>query len=423
MKIRISEASQYLGQHVTLHLTLATLRDQKHVQFLLAHDTSGQMQLVIDKSCCAPADADGPLLAGSSFAATGRLVASAQSKTAGIEMQVETIEVYSRALAFPITQDSSLDLRLTHRVVDLKAAKWQLMLRLRSAFEFACREYALGRGYTEIHTPKLMGGASESGAQVFEVRYFDTTAFLAQSPQFYKQLGIASGLEGVFEIGPVFRAEDSRSSRHLTEFTGLDVEFAWVFDVKQVMEFETAMLQYAFSALAKFAAEVKLLFAVELPIVPTVHSISLTDAKALLSAAGLPLRAQDDLSDEAERQLHQILGHDLIFVFDYPIEKRPFYHYYDRERGTTRSFDLIFKGIEITTGAVREHRYDMVCQQAQEKGVALQSITHYLDNFRYGCPPHGGFGLGIERVIAKLLGLSNVKEAAFVARDPDRLVP
>lgn len=183
------------------------------------------------------------------------------------------------------------------------------------------------------------------------------------------------------------------------------------------------MLKYAFSALSKFEGEVKELFAVQLPLAPSVKYLSLSEAKELLARRGMKLGRAQDLPDEGERMLHEILEADLIFVHDYPIEKRPFYHAWDAAQGCTRSFDLIFKGIEITTGAIREHRYETLCQQAQEKGVDLASISRYLDNFRYGCPPHGGFGLGIERVIAKLLGLSSVKEAAFVARDPDRLVP
>jgi aspartyl/asparaginyl-tRNA synthetase len=412
-----------VGQEVTLFLTLDVLRDQKHVQFLLAHDSSGQLQLVVSKASIASHEEISHLLAGSVFSVTGLIVEEKQSKTLGVEMQVTSLEILSQAQAFPITEESAVDLRFNYRVVDLKAKKWQLMLKLRSAFEFACREFALGLGFTELHTPKLMASPSESGSQVFQVKYFETYAYLAQSPQFYKQMGIASGLDGVFEIGPVFRAEDSRSSRHLTEFTGLDVEFAWVFDLSQVMDFEERMLKHAFAALSKFELEVKELFSVQLPLAPSVKYLSLREAKEMLALKGMKLTSAQDLPDEGERILHEILGADLIFVYDYPIEKRPFYHAWDRAQGTTKSFDLIFKGIEITTGAVREHRYETLCQQAQEKGIGLDSISHYLDSFRYGCPPHGGFGLGIERVIAKLLGLSSVKEAAFVPRDPDRLLP
>ncbi|WP_323120137.1 aspartate--tRNA(Asn) ligase [Burkholderia alba] len=423
MRTLVEDAKRLIGEGVTLYLTLDVLRDQKHLQFLLAHDTSGSLQLVVDKSAVAGHARIGQLLGGSVFAATGVIVAAAQSKTSGVEMQVRSVDILSAAQPSPIAGTSSIDLRFNHRVVDLKAPRWQLMLRLRSAFEFACRAFALGRGLTELHTPKLMGSASEGGAQVFRVSHFGTQAYLAQSPQFYKQMGIASGLDGVFEIGPVFRAEESRSCRHLTEFTGLDVEFAWAFETEDVMDFEERMLRHAFGALAGFAGRVKALFGVDLPLEPSVRRLSLDKAKAILATQGLRLGPEQDLPDEGERLLYRALGCDLIFVSDYPIARRPFYHRRDRERGVTRSFDLIFRGIEITTGALREHRYEVLCEQAVEKGVELESITHYLDNFRYGCPPHGGFGMGVERVIARLLGLSSVKEAAFVPRDPDRLVP
>lgn len=423
MRTLVEDVKHRVGEVVTLYLTLEVLRDQKNLQFLLAHDATGKLQLVVDKSSVADHALVSQLLTGSTFAVTGRVVAAAQSKTFGVEIQVQSVEVFSKAQPYPITEASSVDLRFNYRVVDLKAQKWQLMLRLRSAFEFACRAFALGQGFTELHTPKLMGNPSESGAQVFRVSYFDTEAFLAQSPQFYKQMGIASGLEGVFEIGPVFRAEESRSSRHMTEFTGLDVEFAWALEIEQVMAFEEQMLRHAFAQLKDFADDVKALFGVELPLEPSVRYLSLSEAKAILGLQGMGLGAEQDLPDEGESLLYKALGCDLIFVSDYPIAKRPFYHLWDRETEVTKSFDLIFKGIEITTGALREHRYDVLCGQALEKGVDLASITHYLDNFRYGCPPHGGFGLGVERVIMKLLGLSNVKEAAFAPRDPERLVP
>jgi len=182
--IRVRDAHAHLGQEVGLHLTLDVLRDQKHLQFLLAHDGDAALQLVVDKDRCADHVQIGSWLSGTVFSVTGVLVAVPQSKTFGIELQVHSVTLHALAQPFPISADSSLDLRFAHRVVDLKAAKWQTMLRLRSAFEAACREFALARGYTEIHTPKLMGGASESGAQVFRVAYFDRTAYLAQSPQF-----------------------------------------------------------------------------------------------------------------------------------------------------------------------------------------------------------------------------------------------
>lgn len=422
MKIKTSEITSYIGQTITMHLTLEALRDQKHLQFLIGGDKSGKLQLVVQKSKVEQHQEISELLEGSTFSATGLIVEAKQSKTFGVEMQVDSIVIHSKALPRPIMEDSSIDLRFDYRVVDLKHPKRQLMLQLRSAFEAGCREYLLQREFTEIHTPKLMAQASESGSQVFEVKYFDKKAYLSQSPQFYKQCSIASGLEAIFEIGPVFRAEESHSTRHMTEFTGFDVEFAWCFETTDVMKLEEEILTYAFSKLEPFKEKVMELYGIELMTKPTVQYMTLAEAKEILADA-LKLSVGQDLPDEGERLLYEKLGKDLIFISDYPIGKRPFYHMRETEKGTTKSFDLIFKGIEITTGAIREHRIDILEQQAIEKGIQPESIHHYLDSFKYGCPPHGGFGLGIERVIAKLLGLGSVKEVSFVPRDPDRLTP
>lgn len=422
MKIKTSQITSYIGQTITMHLTLEALRDQKHLQFLIGGDKSGKLQLVVQKSKVEQHPEISELLEGSTFSATGLIVEAKQSKTFGVEMQVDSIIIHSKALPRPIMEDSSIDLRFDYRVVDLKHPKRQLMLQLRSAFEAGCREYLLQREFTEIHTPKLMAQASESGSQVFEVKYFDKKAYLSQSPQFFKQASISSGLEAIFEIGPVFRAEESHSTRHMTEFTGFDVEFAWCFETADVMKLEEDILTYAFSKLEPFKERVMELYGIELMTKPTVQYMTLAEAKAIL-ADDLKLSVGQDLPDEGERLLYEKLGKDLIFISDYPIDKRPFYHMRETEKGTTKSFDLIFKGIEITTGAIREHKIDILEQQAIEKGIQPESIHHYLDSFKYGCPPHGGFGLGIERVITKLLGLGSVKEASFVPRDPDRLTP
>lgn len=419
MRTLVAGYPHSIGEEVTSYLTVDIVRDQKHMQFILAHDYTGPIQLVVPKASVTNHREIGHMLVGSTFIVQGKLVASTQSKTAGIEILVSQIEIMSLAQAMPINAESDFANRFQKRVVDLKTEKSQLMLKLRSAFEQGCRKYAMWWGMTEIHTPKLMGGQSETGSEVFKLKYFDTTAFLAQSPQFYKQMGIASGLEGVFEIGPVFRAEHSRSSRHMTEFTGLDVELAWAFEVEDIIYPEFAMIKTGLAELQKFAPDVERLFGIELLSYPTVHYIDIADAKKLLGG----LARTEDLTDENERQLYEIIGADFIFVKNYPISKRPFYHMWDEDKGTTKSFDLIFRGIEITTGAIREHRLDRLEAQAAKKGIDLTNIDFYLDNFRYGCPPHGGFGLGIERVIMKLLGYTNVKEAAFVARDPDWLVP
>lgn len=226
MRTLVTALPKAIGQTVTLYLTVEVVRDQKHLQFVLAHDHSGTVQLVVSKKSCVQYEEIGSLLPGSTLIVHGVAVASSQSKTFGIEVQVASVEIMSKAEVWPITESSSIDLRFDHRVIDLKSRRGQLMLKVRSAFLKGCRTYLQEQGFTEIHTPKILGAASEGGSEVFHVDYFGQKAFLAQSPQFYKEAAIASGLEKVYEIGSIFRAEKSVSSRHLTEFTGLDLELA-----------------------------------------------------------------------------------------------------------------------------------------------------------------------------------------------------
>lgn len=421
MRTLVKDLKEKVGQEVTLYLTLDVLRDQKHLQFILAHDKSGPIQLVVSKKTVETHEEIGQLLQGSTFIVTGKAVEEKQSKF-GLEIQVEKIEIMSKAQPLPITEESSIDLRFDFRAVDLKFPRQKLLFKLRSAFEQGCREYLLSKDYCEIHTSKLCSRASESGSEVFSVDYFDKKAFLAQSPQEGKQL-MCQALDSVVEFGHVYRAEKSLSSRHLTEFVGIDIETCWVFETKELMKIEEEMLCYAFSKLEPFKEHVKELFSIELMTQPTVTYMTLDEAKSILKEkAGLTLTKDQDLPDEGERLLYEILGINLIFVSDYPIAKRPFYHMWEKEKGTTKSFDLIMNGIEITSGAIREHRLEIFEQQVIAKGISLESVEHYSKIFKWGAKPHGGFGLGVERVLAKLLGLT-VKECSAMPRDPDRLTP
>ena len=420
MRTLVTELKEKIGQTVTLYLTLDVLRDQKHLQFILAHDKSGPIQLVVSKKTVEKHEEIGQLLQGSTFIAHGRVVEAVQSKTFGLEIFVEKIEIMSKAQAWPITEESSIDLRFDYRVVDLKSKRNQLMLKLRSAFLQGCREYLEKEDFVEIQTPKLLSDPSEGGSEVFSVKYFEEKAFLAQSPQFYKEAAIASGLEKVYEVSPVFRAESSFSSRHLCEFTGIDLELAWVFKVEEVMKVEEDMLVHALSKLELYKSQVKELFGVELTTQPTVKYMTLDEAKEVLKTKGLRFTKDQDLSDEGERILFEILGTDLIFISQYPIAKRPFYHKWNKEKGTTESFDLIFKGIEITSGAIRQENLELLKEQAAEKGISLPSIV--TQSAGMGTFSHGGLGIGLERVISRLLGIS-VRECSMFPRSPDRLTP
>ena len=294
------------------------------------------------------------------------------------------------------------------------------------------RAFAYSRGCTEMHTPKLMGTASESGAEVFEVGYFGRKAYLAQSPQFYKQAAIAAGVDRVFEVGPVFRAEPSYTARHATEFTGVDVELAWIDGVEDVMDFEERMLAHVLAEVAAVhGAAIKEHFGVDV-VVPEVPFPRISMAQALRiaaeAAAGSGDSPRDDLDPAGERAvaawIRERTGHEFAFVTGYPASVRPFYHL--RPAGQpdlTASFDLLWRGLEITTGAQREHRYDVLVAQAAEKGLSPEPMRDYLNNFRYGCPPHGGFGLGLGRLLMTLLGLDSLRDATFLFRGPNRLTP
>ncbi len=293
------------------------------------------------------------------------------------------------------------------------------------------REHWRTEKFIEIHTPKLMGSASESGAELFKVDYFDGDAYLAQSPQFYKQMAMAAGFGRVFEIGPVFRANPSFTSRHDTEFTSVDVEISWIDSHEDVMAFEERWLAHVLSVVeATHGKEIFETFKTEVTVPDTPFPrMTLEEAKDLLRAHDHePPGPGDDLDPPSERELSAIvkrtLGSEFVFVTDYPTTVRPFYHMRHPDRpDLTRSFDLLWRGIELTTGAQREHRYEQLLSQAREKDVETASIGYYLDFFRYGAPPHGGFGFGLTRLLMQMLGQDNVREVTFLYRGPNRLSP
>jgi len=316
--------------------------------------------------------------------------------------------------------------------MDLRRPENYLIFKVQTTLEMALREYWLQNGFIEINSPKLTGSPSESGAELFELPYFETKAFLAQSPQFYKQMAMAAGFEKVFEIGPVFRADPSFTSRHMTEFTSIDMEFSWVESEEDVMSFEEHQLQYVYQRVKDLhGEEIKALLGVDV-VVPQVPfpRISMEEAIKILKEHDyvIPADKKGDIDPGGERVLGQYVkekyGHDFVFLTDWPFSARPFYHMCREDKpGITRSFDLIASGLEITTGAQREHRYDVLLKQATEKGLSQELIQYYLDFFRYGCPPHGGLAIGLGRLAMVLLGLQNIREAVYIFRGPNRLNP
>ncbi len=431
----ISELPDRTGETVRLRGWVNAIRDQKRMQFVILRDESGLAQVVLEKSD-PPSELNervSELTPESAVTLTGEVVADERVRLGGVEIRLHTLEVDSAAEPeLPVTPESALDKRIDWRYVDLRRPDRRLIFEVQTTVEHAMREHWRNEGFFELHTPKFMGSASESGAELFKVEYFERTAYLAQSPQFYKQMAMAAGFGKVFEIGPVFRANPSFTSRHDTEFTSVDVEIAWIESHEDVMAFEEGWLTHVFGVVAaEHGDSIRETFGTEV-VVPTLPfpRVTIAQAKQLLREhghEGVP-GPDDDLDPPSERALCAILaaehGHEFAFVTDYPTAVRPFYHmrYPDRP-GLTRSFDLLWRGIEITTGAQREHRLDVLLAQAEEKRVETAPIQYYLDFFRYGAPPHGGFGFGLTRLLMQMLGQDNVREVTFLYRGPNRLEP
>ena len=430
----IAELGERVGERVSIRGWVNALRDQKRMQFLVIRDETGLAQVVLGRE--EPASelnaAVSALTAESAVTLSGTVVADERVKLGGIELRLEELAVDSLAEPeLPIAADSALDKRIDWRYLDLRRPDRHLIFEVQTTVDRAMREFWHQQGFIEIHTPKLMGSASESGAELFKVEYFEDTAYLAQSPQFYKQMAMAAGFGKVFEVGPVFRANPSFTSRHDTEFTSVDVEISWIDSHEDVMAFEESWLAYVLGVVKEVHGDqIKETFDTEV-IVPSVPfpRIALEQAKQLLREHGHDAPGPGhDLDPPSERALSALIaerdGHEFTFVTDYPTTVRPFYHMrHEDDQTLTKSFDLLWRGIEITTGAQREHRYERLLAQAKDKGVETGPIQYYLDFFRFGAPPHGGFGFGLTRLLMQLLGQDNVREVTFLYRGPHRLTP
>ncbi len=417
-----------------------TVRDQKKVQFVVLRDESGAVQLVHPRAFAddgSPladplADAISHLSQGTFLTATGELKHDERVKLGGVEIKLDALTVASPAIPeTPIADDSGVDKRMDWRFLDLRLPKHALIFKIQTTLEHAWRCYWIDNDFVEMHSPKLMAGASESRAELFELDYFDTKAYLAQSPQFFKHMAQSAGFGKIFEVGPAFRADPSFTSRHATEFTSVDAEISWIDSHDDVMKMHEDLMVVGFEAVkAKHGAEIEALFGIELQVPTTPFPrIPLAEAKAIVAERGYEVpRHDDDMDPEGERQISAYVkekyGHNFVFLTDYSSSIRPFYHMRNAEdAGLTNSYDLIFNGVEISTGAQREHRVDVLVEQAKEKGLDPAELDFYLDFFRYGVPPHGGFGMGLSRVLMLMLHLSNIREATYLFRGPTRLLP
>ncbi|MFA5131283.1 MAG: aspartate--tRNA(Asn) ligase [Patescibacteria group bacterium] len=436
-RIKITEAKKQGQGEVTVTGWVRNLRLHKGLVFIDLVDISGLIQVVFVSNSDGNNDNFNlaeKLNLESVIEVTGTLQAKPMKKNDPNPVQdfelaatgVTLISLAEEELPIPVLakadNEANLDNRLDWRWLDLRREENQMIFKVWSKLEEGFREYFSKNDFLQINTPCLMSTSSETGSEVFEVKYFDRKAYLSQSPQFYKQMAIASGFEKVFCCGPVFRAELSFTTRHVTEFTGWDFEMAYIKSHADLMDTEEGLLVSGFQKV-----KTDLGLDIEVPAQPFPR-ITLAEAKQKLAAKGIKSEKDWDFSTEEEKELGLIIkeemNHDFVFVTDYPIAARPFYHMrHEDNNNLTKSFDLLYRGLEITTGSQREHRVEVLEKQAIEKGMNLEELKDYINFFRYGCPNHGGIGMGPGRIVMKLMGLGSIKEACFLPRDVKRLNP
>ena len=425
----IKDLPEYVGQNVTIAGFVNTVRNQGGIKFVLIRDNTGYLQCVVLKSNTEVFELAGNLFNETVVSITGLLKEERQAP-GGFEILVEDIKILSASapeLPIPVNQDKIIDdveisKRLDFRWLDLRDPQKLNIFKVWTSLEEGFRKTYRELNFIQIYTPLFMGSGSEGGSEVFEVSYFDRKAYLAQSPQFYKQMAMASGFDRVFVSNPVFRAEPSFTTRHLTEFTGWDFEISYVDSHHDVMDIEEKLIV---SGLTQVNNDLNL--ELEIPNVPFPR-IPFLEAKKILKERGISSDKDGDMSPEEEREISKYVKEkyntDFVFIIDYLSSERPFYSMkHEDNPKLSKTFDLLYKGIEITSGAQREHRVEILEKQIKDKGIDPETVADYLNFFRYGCPPHGGAGIGPGRIVMQILNLSSIKEATYLPRDVKRLNP
>ncbi|OGI13923.1 MAG: aspartate--tRNA(Asn) ligase [Candidatus Moranbacteria bacterium RIFCSPHIGHO2_01_FULL_54_31] len=438
-RILVSETPEHIGETVKLCGWVSIRRDHGKLIFIELRDRSGKVQVVILPDHPEAALAAKEVRSEYAIEVTGLVKArpgkaeNAEQATGSVEIEATSLQIISQPIEEPPIDVSNpelslnLDTLLNHRTLTLRNDKvhsiFSLYALLLEAYAAACRK----RGFLEVKTPKIVSAATEGGANFFKIQYFDREAFLAQSPQFYKQAGV-SAFERVFEIGTVFRAEPHFTTRHVNEYTGLDAEMGFIGNFEDVMaELEGIMMEIVAvigergqTDLARYGAAT--------PPVVAIPRIRLADAVEILKREYGKETEGEDIDSEGERMISEYVaktyGSDFIFLTHYPTAIRPFYSMPNADDPKyTDTFDLLFRGIEIASGGQRIHEYQVLVDTIKKRGMDPEAFKDYLDIFKYGTPPHGGWGLGSERIIQKLLGLGSIKEAVLFPRDVKRLTP
>ncbi|MBS5950554.1 MAG: aspartate--tRNA(Asn) ligase [Clostridium sp.] len=424
----ISELNGLIDEKVCVQGWVYKIRRLKFITFVIIRDRTGLVQCIVDNN-----KFDISEIAIESVVSIIGKVKESNNKLNPFEVEVEGIEVISKVkdeLPIEVNKENlevNLDTMLNNRILSLRHPKINAIFKVQNLIVNLFREFLNKEGFTEINTPKLVKEGAEGGTEVFEVKYFEEKAYLAQSPQFYKQMMVASGFERVFEVGHAYRAEEHNTNRHLNEYISMDLEMGFIEDESDIMDLEENLLKYIIETLKISGKEYLELLQVELPAINNkIPRIKFEEAINILKENYNKNDLEGDLDPEAEKLLckyvKENLNSDFVFLTNYPRKKRPMYTMPLGEEGT-HSFDLLFKGIEITTGGQRIHDYKMLVENMKCKGLNPNNYDNYLEIFKYGMPRHGGLAIGLERITAKLLGLENVREATLITRDRKRLIP
>lgn len=425
----VNKLANNLNKEVKLQGWIHKIRKLGKIAFLLLRDRTGIVQCVINTK---EINLDG-LKLESVIELTG-IACKSYNDEKNYEIQTKSLEILSLVKDdIPLevnkdTLDSNLDTILNNRVLSLRNLKINSIFKIEAAIAHGFSKFLLDNGFTEIFTPKIVSDGAEGGTELFKVDYFGRNAYLAQSPQFYKQMLVGAGYERVFEIGHVYRAESHDSKRHINEFVSLDLEMAFIKDETDLIDFETNLLKYIFDYLKTNCKNELGILNVSIPTINNgIPMLSLSKAISILQEKYNKTDLTNDIDHEGEELISkyakETFKSDFIFLTHYPKSKRPMYTMPVENGTTTHSFDLIFRGIEITTGGQRIHNYECLKESIVEKGLNPKDFSSYLNIFKYGMPPHGGLAIGLERLTYRLLELDNIREAVLFTRDKTRLNP
>ena len=414
------------GKKIAIAGWIEDIRNLGGIAFIILRDRYGRMQVTAIKKQNPELFKELVSLSRESVIVARGICQENEKVRNGWELLIEEMEVLSNAdtpLPMGVVDKVNVDFdtRLDNRIIDLRRDETKAIFMIRHAFIGFASEYLRKKDFIEVHTPKITAASSEGGTEVFKIDYFGKPAYLVQSPQLYKQMLMASGLDRVYEIAWYFRAEEHDTSRHLNESTAIDIEMAFIESEEEVMRIAEEMTEYAIQKIMdECSKELEILHAkIDTPSVPYPR-ITYDEVVELLKKE-IDFKWGDDLGTDEENLLAEKLDYDLYFITKFPLEAKPFYAMFDGKYA--RAFDLEFKGMEIASGAQRIHDYELLIKRMDELGMNKENFADYLKAFRYGMPPHGGFGYGIERFLMRLLDLKNIRECILFPRDRKRLRP